>query len=181
MRRFVILASAILLSASVLLSAGTSLADDHSYIGASGCKMCHGAKTGDQWTQWLESPHAKAFETLKNEASAKIVADKGLKGNAWELAECLSCHVTAHGVDPALVGKKLTHDEGVGCESCHGPGSEYKALKIMQSREASIAAGMIVPTEATCTGCHNDKSPTFKGFDYATALPKVLHPNPNKK
>lgn len=178
MHRFVILASAILLSAGLVLSAGTSLAEEHSYIGATGCKMCHGAKTGDQWTQWLESGHAKAYETLKSEASAKIVADKGLTGNAWEIGECLSCHVTAHGVDAARLGKKYTVEEGVGCESCHGPGSDYKALKVMQSREASIAAGMIVPTEETCKTCHNDKSPTFKGFDFATMLPKVAHPIP---
>lgn len=178
MHRFVILASAILLSASLVLSAGTSLAEEPSFIGASGCKICHGAKTGDQWTKWLEGPHAKAFETLKSEAAAKVVADKGLTGNAWELGECLSCHVTAYGVDAARLGKKYTMEEGVGCESCHGAGSEYKAKSVMESREASVAAGMIVPTEATCTGCHNDKSPTFKGFDYAKMSAQVAHPMP---
>lgn len=178
MRRFAILAGTMLLSAGLVLSAGSSLAGEHGYIGANGCKICHGAKTGDQWNQWLNSAHAKAYETLKNEASAKIVADKGLKGNAWELSECLSCHVTAHGVDPARIGKKFAVEEGVGCESCHGPGSDYKAMSVMKSREASLAAGMIIPTEETCTACHNDKSPTFKGFEYAEALKAVVHPIP---
>lgn len=178
MRRFAILAGTMLLSAGLVLSAGSSLAGEHGFIGANGCKICHGAKTGDQWTKWLESGHAKAFETLKGEAAAKIVADKGLKGNAWELGDCLSCHVTAHGVDAARIGKKFAVEEGVGCESCHGAGADYKAKSVMESREASVAAGLIIPTEATCKTCHNEKSPTYKGFDFAEASKKIAHPMP---
>lgn len=178
MRRSAFLAFAIVLSAGLVLSAGTSLAEEYDYVGAEGCKMCHGKRTGDQWQKWLDGPHSGAFETLKSEASAKIVADKGLSGNAWELDECLSCHITAHGVDEARLGKKYTMEDGVGCESCHGPGSEYKSMKVMKDHEASIAAGMIVPTEETCTQCHNDQSPTFNGFDYEAAVAQIAHPIP---
>ena len=69
----------------------------------------------------------------------------------------------------------------MGCESCHGAGSEYKSMKVMKDREASVAAGLVIPTEETCTGCHNDKSPTFKGFDFAEYSAKIAHPNPEKQ
>ena len=36
-------------------------------IGAPKCKGCHKAKTGDQWKIWIESAHARAFETLASE------------------------------------------------------------------------------------------------------------------
>ena len=42
----------------------------------------------------------------------------------------------------------------------------------------SVAAGLIIPNKATCVTCHNEKSPTFKGFDYATYFAKIAHPNP---
>jgi hypothetical protein len=41
-----------------------------------------------------------------------------------------------------------------------------------------MAAGMIAPTEETCTGCHNEKSPTFEAFDFAEASEIIAHPYP---
>ena len=40
------------------------------------------------------------------------------------------------------------------CESCHGPGSEYKPLAIMKDREKAKAAGLVVPTATFCATCH---------------------------
>ncbi len=53
-------------------------------------------------------------------------------------------------------------------------------MEIMKDRAKSVAAGMIVPGESTCKGCHNPESPTFKGFDFKQALDKVAHPNPQR-
>lgn len=176
---------AIVLTAGLLLSAGMASAE-HQYVGAEGCKICHKAKTGDQWQKWLDGPHAKAYETLKNEASAKIVADKGLSGNAWELDECLRCHVTGHGepaeaFDAKAVAKgKYSVEQGVGCESCHGAGSDYKSKKVMEDHDASVAAGMTVITAETCTACHNEESPTYKPFDYDVRVKEIAHPIPGK-
>ncbi len=182
MHRSIRVISALGLLAGLLLTAGTALAGDHSYVGVATCKMCHKkAKTGDQYGKWLESGHAKAYETLKGEAAAKIVAEKGLKGNAWELDECLQCHVTAHGVDAAQLGKKYKVEDGVGCESCHGPGSDYKKMKVMKDEAAAVAAGLVIPDEKTCVQCHNDKSPTFKGFDFEERFAKIAHPIPGKE
>ncbi len=40
------------------------------------------------------------------------------------------------------------------CESCHGPGSEYKSLAIMKDVGKARAAGLVIPTRAFCSKCH---------------------------
>ena len=62
-------------------------------------------------------------------AEAKDVAVKmGIKGDPQQVKECLSCHVTAYGASADIRGK-LTNEEGVSCEACHGAGSKYKKMK----------------------------------------------------
>jgi hypothetical protein len=167
----------------VLLAAGVTVASagDHQFIGVDGCKMCHKkAATGDQYGKWLESSHAKAYETLASDAAKAIAAEKGLGDNPQEIGECLGCHVTGHGAAAELLGKKYAVTDGVGCESCHGAGGDYKKKSVMEDQAAAIAAGMIIPDEKTCMGCHNDKSPTFTEFDFAKMAAKIAHPNPEK-
>jgi hypothetical protein len=161
--------------------AATGFAADPEIIGAPKCKMCHKAKTGDQWAKWEAGPHAKAFEALGTDAAKEAAAAAGLGDPQTEPA-CLKCHTTHHflGTDVKLDAKgKYELAEGVGCEACHGAGSEYKSKKVMEDREASIAAGMNLPGKAEfCTKCHNEESPTFKGFDYDEYYAKIAHPIP---
>jgi len=152
----------------------------HKFVGAEKCKMCHNAQAkGAQYAKWAASPHARAWETLSSEASRKIAAAKGLADPQKEAA-CLKCHVTAHGVAPDRLAEKYKAAEGVSCESCHGPGGDYWKMEIMKDRAKAVAAGMVVPDENTCKTCHNPESPTFKGFDFAKALEKIAHPNPQR-
>jgi hypothetical protein len=149
------------------------------FVGVGGCKMCHKKEAdGNQHGKWLEGRHSKAFETLGGEKAAEIAAGLGHTGSPQELDECLSCHVTAHGVDAARLGKKYSIEEGVGCESCHGPGAVYKKKSIMADREQALAAGLVIPTEETCVTCHNEKSPTFTGFVFDEMVAKIAHPYP---
>jgi hypothetical protein len=152
---------------------------EHGFIGVDGCKMCHKSeKKGNQFGKWSEGPHAKAFATLASDESKAIAKKAGIEGDPQKADACLKCHVTGHGAKAELLGKKFKVEDGVGCESCHGAGEDYKKKSVMESREASIAAGMIVPTEETCKGCHNEESPTYKEFDYEKALAQVAHPYP---
>ncbi len=158
--------------------AGSTLtAQDYDYIGAAKCKMCHNkAATGQQYKIWSEGPHANAMNSLSSEKAMAIAAEKGIADPTTD-ASCISCHSTAGGTDEGLhVGLKM--DEGVSCETCHGPGSGYKSNTVMKSREKSIENGLIVPDEKLCRTCHNEKSPTFKGFNYEESLKKIAHPNP---
>jgi hypothetical protein len=43
------------------------------------------------------------------------------------------------------------------CEGCHGPGSEYKSVKVMKDPAAAKKAGLIMPDKAQCATCHGKK------------------------
>jgi len=139
-------------------------AQEYEYIGAAKCKMCHNKPaTGAQYKQWQETKHAKAMESLK--------------GDEKNDPKCLKCHSTVGHVDESLVAT-LKVDEGVSCESCHGPGSGYKSNAVMKDREKSIAKGLIIPDEKLCKTCHNEESPHYKGFNYAEYVAKISHDDP---
>jgi hypothetical protein len=142
---------------------GWALAAGPEFVGESKCKVCHLA----QHKAWSATAHARAFEVLKPEDRGK--------------AECLACHTTGHG-KPQAAGALL---QGVQCEACHGPGSLYRSPTVMSkskfkadpegTRKQWIEMGLTPITEATCTSCHNPKSPTFKGFEFASAKDKIKH------
>jgi hypothetical protein len=92
--------------------------------------------------------------------------DKGLGAPQQEPA-CLKCHATKASLgEGVVIDEKANYadNEGVGCEACHGPGSDYKSKNVMLDPEAARAAGLIM--NMGCRKCHNEESPTFKGFDY---------------
>lgn len=154
-----------------------ALAQDHAYIGLKKCSMCHkGAKKGEILEKWQAGPHAKAFETLGTDEAKAIATEKGL-GNPQEEGECLRCHITGHGADAALT-EALDMANGVTCEACHGAGADYKSMKIMKDREASIAGGMVAAPKEGCVSCHNEESPTYKPFVLEERWPEIEHKRP---
>jgi mono/diheme cytochrome c family protein len=179
----------LLLVGLFLLMAGTDWAQDakvpkespfrtpeYQYVGVSQCKMCHSKEKmgGEEYLAWEKMGHANAFKTLSNEQSMAIAKEKGI-ADPTKAPECLKCHVTAFGVDEKFVGSKLTQEEGVSCEACHGPGEKYKSMKVMKSHEESVANGLVVPNEKTCVACHNPESPTYKEFDFKKAKEAIKH------
>lgn len=150
-------------------------------IGSKKCGICHKKEeTGNQLGKWQNSPHAKAFETLGTDKAKEIAKAKGIADPQKE-GKCLKCHSTAYNMTEKVATETITVEEGVSCESCHGPGKKYMSKSVMESREKSVANGMIHPATQTCTGCHNQESPTFKGFDEKKYWEKIAHPNPAKK
>jgi ribosomal protein L40E len=171
---------------ALVTGAGNGAAAEPQYVGAKKCRTCHKKELiGNQWGAWLEGDHAKAYETLKQEEALKIARERGLAQPPHEAEECLKCHATAFGLEPAQLakGKPLEVSDGVQCESCHGPGSKYRKKKIMSNRDKAVAAGLWNPgeDEELCTTCHNDESPTWdpaEGFDYEEAKAEIAHPIP---
>jgi hypothetical protein len=159
------------------LAGGALQAQTFKYIGAPKCKMCHNKPNkGEQYNIWLKGPHANAMKTLASEESKKIASEMGISDPTTDAA-CTKCHSTVGGVDSKLLaGIKM--DEGVSCESCHGPGSMYKGASVMRSREQSMKRGLILPTEEVCKTCHNEESPTYKPFNYDEMVAKIAHPDP---
>lgn len=152
---------------------------EHSFVGVKDCSMCHKTeKQGSQLSIWENSKHSKAYETLKTAEADNIAKEKGFNTPAVETPECLKCHASGFDVDKALLGPKFKIEDGVQCETCHGPGSDYKAMSVMKDRQKSIENGMIVHEnlEEYCVGCHNVESPTFVDINVAEAWELIKHP-----
>jgi len=172
------LGTVLLLGVLALGPATQTFAAGHAYVGADKCKMCHNsAAKGAQYTKWQESAHSKAYATLASDEAKKIATAKGI-ADPQKADECLKCHVAGHGTDAAMLTDKYKVEDGVGCEACHGPGGDYWKMDVMKDQAKAMAAGLVLPTEETCKGCHNEGSPSFKGFDFAAAKAKIAHPNP---
>jgi hypothetical protein len=154
----------------------------HELVGVKKCKTCHKKEEdGNQFGKWEASAHAKAFETLATPKALEIGKGKGID-NPQTAAECLECHVTAFPVMADIVNQKITMEEGVSCESCHGAGGDYYKKSVMEAIAAGetepASVGLVLPKEDTCTKCHNDKSPTFEGFKFDEMAKKIAHPKP---
>jgi RecJ-like exonuclease len=101
------------------------------YVGAEKCKMCHHV----EYDSWAQTKHAKATADAKASTTRKFDA------------ACLTCHAT----------DKSEAMAGVQCEACHGAGSDYKTLSVMKDLAKAKAAGLVMPTQETCNGCHDGK------------------------
>jgi len=167
---------------AAIFAVSMTTAEPH-YIGSDKCaKMCHkGEKKGSQYEKWQNEAHSKAYKTLATAPAKETAKNAGITGDPQKAPECLRCHVTAPpGVKKELIDSTCTYAEGIGCEGCHGPGSDYRKLNAMKNHEMAVAAGMIEQTEASCVRCHNRESPNYKPFNYAEAIKKIAHPIPGK-
>lgn len=153
------------------------------YVGVNSCAAtCHKSETkGSQLEIWEDSKHSKAFLTLQTPEADKIAKDKGFTTPAAETPLCIKCHVLGKDIDPEELSDTFDKTQGVQCETCHGPGSEYKRISIMKDKEQSIANGLVIHVNQAeyCVTCHNSDSPTFKSFNYQESWDKIKHSNPN--
>jgi hypothetical protein len=157
--------------------------EDFEFVGVKKCKTCHKKpEQGEQFRLWSESSHAKAFETLASEEALAEAKKHGID-DPQTSPDCLKCHATAFAVMDDLVNQKITMEEGVSCESCHGAGKAYskksvkKAIKAGETEAASV--GLLEVTEETCTQCHTPEGNSFyKEFVFADRVKKIAHPIP---
>lgn len=146
------------------------------YVGVKQCMPCHKNEKmgGVAYTVWEKTKHAKAIDVLKTKEADEIAKKAGSAKPAVETAECLECHVTGTNKP----------EEGVSCEACHGAGSAYKTVHSKKDADdkSKAAAGMVLGDDLkkSCETCHNKKSPTFKGFDFAKMWEKIAHEGKKK-
>jgi hypothetical protein len=154
------------------------------YVGSEKCGECH-TKAYAKWKD--ETLHANAFESLKH---AREGAPEYNITRIYD-AECLACHVT--GWDPqnvyryssGFINEEFAEGEaqqtmskllkGVGCESCHGPGSKHIELIEEKPEEAKklVRVTLEQARKDVCFTCHdNDNSPHF---DFDKYWPQVEH------
>jgi len=162
-----------------------SISGQYKYVGVDKCaNVCHkGDSKGKQLEIWQDSKHSQAYKTLQSPEADKIAKDKGFTTPAAETPQCLKCHTIGKEIDPAEMDDTFDKTQGVQCETCHGPGSEYKKLSIMKDVQAAKDNGLILPdaNETFCKTCHNPDSPSYKEFKYDEFWPKIKHTDPNYK
>lgn len=186
MRTLILISTLVFFFSLLAMNSYTYAQDANKFVGVKSCVMCHKTeKQGEQQKIWEASKHANAYKTLQTAKADEIAKTAGLSKKAAESEECLVCHATGYNVDAKLLDKKFNVEDGVQCETCHGAGSEYKSMKTMKDHAAAVAAGLKDfksedDIKAFCVTCHNEKSPTYKGFDFAEKWAKIKHTVPGK-
>lgn len=154
----------------------------YKYVGVNTCVgACHKTEAqGNQLSVWKESAHSKAFLTLQTPEADSIALSKGFYTPASETPQCIKCHSLGTDADENELKASFDINQGVQCESCHGPGSGYSKLSVMKDRESAMSKGLIIHTEKEkfCVQCHNPESPTFFQFDYEPMWKQIAHPKP---
>jgi hypothetical protein len=143
-------------------------------VGAAKCAICHKTeKQGRQYPIWQESKHSQSLAALSSPQAAECAKQANVQ-NPVESPDCLKCHA------PLYENAELKA-EGVTCEVCHGPGSEYRKLNIMKDRALAKQNGLIVyegpdAVKKQCLTCHENAH--GKSFDFAAAAEKIKHNKP---
>jgi hypothetical protein len=147
----------------------------HRYLGAATCKQCH-EQPGElahphvkltEFQTWADHDfHARAYAVLEQPRSRQMAELLwGPGSNAHDRAECLSCHSVTWPKE--LRGPSVKANEGVSCEACHGPSSDWLGEHQLSEwydpaqtpPEKKVARGMF-PTwdadklAARCLSCH---------------------------
>lgn len=149
------------------------------YTGVASCagSTCHGRMEGDgtvvrqdELMKWQEpstpgGAHSRAWAVLANSRSQFIARNLGI-GDPAKAQMCLGCHSTAG------TARAVPAEDGVGCESCHGPAggwiaSHYAGVgtnanpdaEMRQKHLANLSAGLKkledpVVRAGVCVDCH---------------------------
>ncbi|QEH36450.1 Cytochrome c-554 precursor [Aquisphaera giovannonii] len=147
-----------------------------SYIGSHACAECHdAAEKGSQFCKWRDTPHARAYAALGTPHAKNVALEKGINDDPQMSTECLKCHATAYHRDSAGAAETYSVLEGVGCEACHGPGSEHAtAAAELKERPRTFKTGLLATSSETCTSCHDENR--GKPFAHEEALKAIAHP-----
>lgn len=115
------------------------------YVWAGACKDCH----KEIYASWENTKHARAINRLNTEDQQK---------------DCIGCHTT--GTKALILENGKPVNAGVQCEACHGPGGAHVADPTKLPDKVR---------ESSCTACHSDKSPHYKGFMFK-GMADLSHP-----
>lgn len=153
---------------TVPLLAATA-AETPKYTGPGSCSSpsCHGgvqprsdtSVLQNEYSTWVvKDKHAHAYEVLSNSVAKRMA--KILELRAADTApKCLACH--ALDVPADLRARTFDLTDGVSCESCHGPASNWLGPHTTRgwTHEKSVEAGMyddrdLVHRSEKCLSCH---------------------------
>jgi hypothetical protein len=159
------------------------------YVGVMECKGCHSVnQRGNQYGIWAKSKHSKATLTLRSEKALRYSKQQKVI-DPIRNESCLKCHTTSFGESRDRITNHFNIEDGIQCEECHNPGSEYSKYEIMVSREKFISMGGEISNKLKCYKCHSpslanknfNKCPFQReNFNYQIFLNKIEHPIPKE-
>jgi Cytochrome c554 and c-prime len=160
--------SVLLLACSALAFAQNGELPKYTGPGSCASPSCHGgvqARTEtsvlqNEYSIWVvKDKHARAFAVLSNDVAKRMARLIGLKDTPDKEARCLACH--ALDVPDAQRARTFDSTDGVSCELCHGPASNWLGPHTTKgwTHEQSIKEGMKDlrdPANRTenCLQCH---------------------------
>ncbi len=139
------------------------------YVGPASCATanCHGSSgprrgrvLHDEYTTWIHKDrHNRAHEALFSESAWLIYRNAKLAREPYAEPACLACHALA--VPESAHARPIELEDGVSCESCHGPAGGWidRHTEEGWTHEDSVAAGMtdladLEVRAGVCLGCH---------------------------
>lgn len=126
------------------------LPDGLEYTGSKSCKLCHDY----EYDKWSTKAHAHAYATLE-----KV-------GSQYD-PECVVCHVVGMRYLSGFVSEDETgHLKNVGCENCHGPGSEHIT---------TLGNAQTTEPQSECTDCHTPENSGDYAGNEELYLNKIVH------
>jgi hypothetical protein len=149
-----------------------------SYVGSDKCKKCHESA----YAVWKKTPHSHAYQTL---------VDAKYPSNRQYDPECIVCHTVGFGYKDGFKDAQQTpHLENVGCENCHGPGSEHASHPNDEKWQKLMNAWRAPETETEaarakrhdridhfCQTCHDiDNDVTWKDNAFPRKWKVIAHP-----
>ena len=168
-------------------AAETATGREPVYIGAQACAECHeGAEMGHQFSRWAISAHAKTYASLALPEAEAIAKLSGITEHPRSARVCLGCHATAADVEPWQRDPGFSVRDGLQCEKCHGPGSEYATDAIMRNRDKAVAHGLFPGSRDVCMKCHRPKGSHDavlgkKPFNVEEGWRAIAHPIPDEE
>ncbi|MBN2456435.1 MAG: hypothetical protein JXB29_07885 [Sedimentisphaerales bacterium] len=121
------------------------------YVGSNACKSCHEY----EYSKWSTKIHAHAYATLER------------VGSQFD-PECIVCHVVGAEYESGFVSESKSSENlrNVGCENCHGPGSEH--VKTAGSTKTS-------EPKADCDLCHTPENSANYAGNERQYFEKIIH------
>jgi hypothetical protein len=175
-----------LIGVSLGVSSATCFAaDPPKYTGPGSCASpsCHGgvAPRSDnsvwqnEYSTWVvKDKHAQAYTVLSNPVATRMAKILELPSSADTAPKCLACH--ALDVPAAERARTFDLSDGVSCESCHGPASNWLGPHTTKgwTHQQSIDAGMyddrdLIRRSEKCLTCHLGTSEKFVDHEMIAA------------
>ena len=181
----ILVAGALALATGLAPTSEVQAQDAYRYTGVASCagSTCHGRSEGngavvrqDEIATWqspsgVSGAHSRAYAVLGSRRGRQIAASLGL-GDPQSAESCLGCHATY--VPASQRGPKFRTDDGVSCESCHGPAMGWLAThyEVAGTHPNNVRNGMTALEQPAvrarvCLDCHYGSTDTGQFVTHA--------------